>query len=123
MSRLQDCLTAREEQAIDAFMQRLTAELDGGVTDVLLFGSKARGEGRPDSDLDVVVLVDRTDYAFKHAILWLAAEISLDYDVLLSPRVIPLEAWRKMVEADTLFYRSVASEGIALQPPASRHPR
>ena len=95
-------------------MQRLMAESDGGVTDVFLFGSKARGEGRPDSDLDVVVLVDRTDYAFKQTILWLAAEISLDYDVLLSPRVIPLEAWRKMVEADTLFYRSVASEGIAL---------
>ena len=89
-------------------------EFGNDVADVNLFGSKVRGEARPDSDLDVVVLVDRTDYAFKQAILWLAAEISLDYDVLLSPRVIPPAAWRKMVEADTLFYRSVASEGIPL---------
>ncbi len=53
-------------------------------------------------------------YAFKQAILWLATEISLDYDVLLSPRVIPPEAWQKMVEADTLFFRSVSSESIPL---------
>jgi predicted nucleotidyltransferase len=120
MNRLKDCLTSREEQAIKAFVQRLTAELDGDVADVLLFGSKARGEAKPDSDLDVFVRVDRSDYAFKQAILWLAAEVSLDYDVLLSPRVVPPEAWRKMVEADTLFYRSVASEGIPLLARASQ---
>jgi predicted nucleotidyltransferase len=114
MGRLKDCLMPREEQAIEAFVQRLRAELDDGVADVRLFGSKARGEARPDSDLDVFVLVDRSDYAFKRAILWLAAEVSLAYDVLLSPRVVPPESWRRMVEADTLFYRSVASEGIPL---------
>jgi predicted nucleotidyltransferase len=76
--------------------------------------SVARGEARPDSDLGVFVLVDRSDYAFKQAILWLAAETSLAYGVLLSPRVVPQEAWRKMVEADILFYRAVTSEGIPL---------
>ena len=114
MSQLDDCLTPTEARALEAFLQRLKAELDGDVADVLLFGSKARGEARPDSDLDVCVLVDRSDYAFKQAILWLAAEISLDFDVLLSPRVVPPEAWRKMAEANTLFYRSIASEGISL---------
>jgi predicted nucleotidyltransferase len=116
MSRLNDCLTPKEEKALEAFVQRLVTEFGKDVVDVNLFGSKVRGEARPDSDLDVLVLVDRSDYALKHAILWLAAEISLDYDLLLSPRVVPPKAWRKMVEADTLFYRSIVSEGIPLLP-------
>jgi len=37
----------------------------------------------------MLVLVSRPDYDLRHAILWLAAEISLTHDVLLNPRVIP----------------------------------
>lgn len=109
-------LSSKEEQALKTFVQRLLVEFDQDVTDVRLFGSKARGEADPDSDLDVLVLVKRSDYALKHAILWLAAEISLAFDVLLSPRVIPPQSWQKMQEAGTLFYRSVSVEGIPLFP-------
>ena len=114
MSRPGERLAAKDQEAIEAFVQRLLAEFGQGVTDVRLFGSKVRGEAGPDSDLDVLVLVNRSDYTFKRAILWLAAEISLTYDVLLSPRVIPPEAWQRMAEADTLFYRSVSLESIPL---------
>lgn len=97
-----------------AFVERLMAELGHGVNDVRLFGSKARGEAGPDSDVDLLVLVNRSDYAFKQAVLRLAAEVSLAYDVLLSPRVITPQAWQLMAEADTLFYRSVSRESLPL---------
>jgi predicted nucleotidyltransferase len=114
MNHLNEHLSVNEKKAVEIFVQRLLAEFGQDVADVRLFGSKARGEAGPDSDLDILVLVKRSDYAFKHAILWLAAEISLAYDVLLSPRVVSPEAWQKMVQADTLFYRTVSSEGIPL---------
>jgi predicted nucleotidyltransferase len=121
MSRPSKYLSSKDEKALDTFVQRLLVEFDQDVTDVRLFGSKARGEASSDSDLDILVLVNRPDYALKHAILWLAAEISLTFDVLLSPRVISPEAWQKMVAADTLFYRSVSAESIPLlaSPPAT----
>jgi predicted nucleotidyltransferase len=114
MSRSSKHLSAKEKKAVRAFVQRLVAELGQDVTDVRLFGSKARGEAGADSDLDILVLVKRSDYSLKHAILWLASEISLTFDVLLSPRVIPPQSWQKMVEADTFFYRSVSVESIPL---------
>lgn len=117
MRHLSEYLSPNEERAIEVFVRRLQAEFGQDVTDVRLFGSKARGEAGPDSDVDVLVLVKRPDYALKHAILWLAAEVSLAYDVLLSPRVVPLAAWQKMGQADTLFYRTVRSEGIPLLTP------
>ncbi len=114
MSRSSKHLSSKEKKAVEAFVQQLVAGFGQDVTDVRLFGSKARGEAGPDSDLDILVLVQRSDYSPKHAILWLASEISLTFDVLLSPRVIPLQSWQKMVEADTLFYRSVSVESIPL---------
>jgi predicted nucleotidyltransferase len=112
-------LSPEEEKAIETFVRRLRADFGQDLTDVRLYGSKARGEARSDSDLDILVLVTRSDYPLKHAILWLAAEISLAYNVLLSPRVVPPEAWRKMARANTLFFRAVQAEGISLHPPPS----
>jgi predicted nucleotidyltransferase len=101
------------------FAQRLRAEFGQCVTDVRLFGSKARGEASADSDIDVLVLINRSDYATKHGILWLAAEVSLAFNVLINPRVIPLHSWQKMSEAEALFYRSVSAESLPLFPSVS----
>ena len=118
MSRLSEHLAPNEERAIEAFVQRLVADFGQDVTDVRLFGSKVRDEASSDSDVDILVLVGRSDYALKHAILWLAAEISLTYETLLNPRVVPLEAWQKMGRADTLFYRTVCVESVPLLTPS-----
>lgn len=117
MTPLSEHLSVDEAKAVDIFVQRLQSRFAHDVIDVRLFGSKARNESNADSDLDVLILVSRPDYDLKHAILWLAAEISLAYDVLLSPRVVPPQAWREMVQRDTLFYRDVHAEGIPLLAP------
>lgn len=114
MSHPSERLSPNEERAIQVFVKRLLAEFGQGVTDVRLFGSRARGEAGPDSDVDILVLVKHPDYALKHAILWMAAEVSLAYDTLLSPRVVPSAAWQQMRQADTLFHRTICSEGIPL---------
>jgi uncharacterized protein len=117
MTQPSEQLSLDESKAVAVFVRRLMAEYGQEVTDVRLFGSKARGEAGPDSDLDLFVLVERADYPLKHAILWLAAEVSLSHDVLLSPRVVPLEAWQMMAEANTLFYRTICREGLPLSLP------
>jgi predicted nucleotidyltransferase len=111
-------ISSTEEQALDAFVRQLLDELEPEITDIRIFGSKARGDAGPESDLDVLVLVRDPAYALKHRILWIAADISLEYNVLLSPRIIPPAAWNEMAEADTLFFRTVCAESIPLLAPA-----
>ena len=47
-----------QEAMLDALKQNIIALLPSG-TSVLLFGSRARGTHRPDSDWDLLVLLDR----------------------------------------------------------------
>ncbi|HIC90083.1 MAG TPA: nucleotidyltransferase domain-containing protein [Anaerolineae bacterium] len=51
-------LTPAEVRALDEFCHRLLHAMPGQVRDLVLFGSRARGEGRPGSDLDLLVVLD-----------------------------------------------------------------
>ncbi|MGD9100066.1 MAG: nucleotidyltransferase domain-containing protein [Anaerolineae bacterium] len=106
---LDDLLTSQERQAVEAFVQALRQQYPDRIRQVLLFGSKARGDSHPDSDIDLLILVDDDHWRFSHAISKMAARISLNRDVLLGPRVISQARW-----PSTILYRTVADEGIPL---------
>jgi hypothetical protein len=46
----------------------------------------------------------------------LAARVSLEYDVLLGPRVIGRERWERMERDRFGLYQSIITEGIPLKP-------
>ena len=105
-------LPFRERQALQEFVAYLRKRLSNQVEFVALFGSKARGDSGPDSDVDVLVVLSREDREIRREILIAAARLSLEYDVLLSPRVIGAERWEKM--RDFSLYRNVQRESVSL---------
>jgi len=80
----------------------------------VLFGSKARGDSRPWSDIDILFVVDEEDWPFRQEISTLAARVSLEYDVLIGPRVIGQERWERMKQQHVGLYQRIAAEGIPL---------
>jgi predicted nucleotidyltransferase len=83
---------------------------------MILFGSKARGDAHAYSDIDVLLIVDREDWLFSHAISSIAADVSLAYDVLIGPRVIGQERWARMRHRRITLYENVQADGIELLP-------
>ncbi|MGY6216602.1 nucleotidyltransferase family protein [Methylolobus aquaticus] len=77
-------------QAARRFTAALAQEFD--VADALVFGSQARGESRPDSDVDIAVLLHGTPGRRVDAALRMAA---IAFDVLLETGVViePLPLW------------------------------
>ncbi len=106
---LDDLLTPQERQAVDALVQSLRQQYPERIREIMLFGSKARGDSSPDSDIDILILVDDDHWRFSHAISKIAARISLHRDVLLGPCVISQARW-----TSTILYRTAADEGILL---------
>jgi predicted nucleotidyltransferase len=89
------------------------AELYGArLQGVYLFGSYARGEAGPESDVDVLVVLDRIDgYGEEVARSGeLIAELSLEHEASIAPVFVTADAWR---EADTVFLANVREEAVA----------
>jgi hypothetical protein len=60
------------------------------------------------------VIFKSDDWHLSHAISTLAADVSLEYDVLIGPRVIGQERWERMKQHHFSLYQNVAAEGIPL---------
>src|SRR5882724_6732800 len=66
------------------------------VERVVLFGSKARGQDSPESDIDLLVLTRRTlGQAEKAGIVEALFDLQLELDVVLSTLVASLEEWEE----------------------------
>lgn len=83
--------------------------------EVILYGSEARNEARPDSDIDLLILVDGDKLTLKQedAITTPLYELELQTGVAISPIVMLKKQWanRPMI---TPFYLNVMKEGIKL---------
>lgn len=81
---------------------------------VILYGSYARGDFSEDSDVDIVALVrgNREKLQEQLKIVWdQTYDLGLDYDVVLSPAVIPYEEFKRYQEV-LPYYRNIAIEGV-----------
>ena len=109
-----DRLNPKERDAILEFVHLLEERFGDRISSVALFGSKARGESIPDSDLDLLVVVDSDDWRVHKKIRYLAADISLKYELDLSPRVWSVAHRREMETINSLLHQNIQKDGINL---------
>lgn len=80
----------------------------------ILFGSRARGDARPDSDWDVLILLDkdRITKEDNDMVGYPLVELGWDIDEDINPILYTESHWRK--SSFTPFHHNVTNEGIAL---------
>lgn len=81
----------------------------------ILFGSEARGDARPDSDIDLLILVDkdRVSLSDESYITDDLYNIEFETGVMINPKVITRKQW-DLAGKFTLFYQNVMKEGVLL---------
>lgn len=94
------------------YAQMVRAGLDQQVHSIVLFGSQARGDARPGSDYDFVVVLDRADLEARDKVSAAGATVLAETDQLCSALVYTPAQWN-LVQQSPLGW-NIAREGIVL---------
>ena len=80
---------------------------------MILFGSQARGDARPDSDWDLLVLLNKAKKEFEDEDIYgyPFAELGLKYDTYISAKVFSIKDWETH---PSIFRYNVEREGIEI---------
>jgi predicted nucleotidyltransferase len=107
-------LTPAEQSAVGEFVAKARALLGDDLHEVRLFGSRARGEGTSESDVDLALIVTPKGRARRYEVYDLAYDIGLEHSVLLAPTVITREALDELRARERQFARDLDHEGVVL---------
>jgi uncharacterized protein (UPF0332 family)/predicted nucleotidyltransferase len=109
-----EVLRPEEAQAVEEFKEKLLAALPDQVRDIILFGSKARGDGHPESDIDLLVVLENPTKEQTNTVYDITFDILFDRGVDLSAITFSQEEAMRKRELGTPLMHNVAEEGIVI---------
>jgi DNA polymerase sigma len=85
------------------------------LSELILFGSRARGDADPDSDMDVVVLVQgEITKEIRDHVSDCAWEAGFEQGVIVVPVAFSREEWETGPERSSLLAAAVTAEGLKI---------
>ena len=108
-------LKESEQRALIEYETQLRQRYNDLIVSIILFGSKARGDAREGSDVDLLVVVNSDDWRLHKELRRLAARVSLRYDLVLSTRIMSQAHFDELRERQTLLFQNIEKDGIKLR--------
>ena len=105
-------LAENEERALKQLRGELFARYS--IIDFRIYGSKARGEERRDSDLDVMIEIPDYDRAIVDEIDDIVYRINLEHDVFISALVFGKDELEEGPMSEAPIYKVIQREGVPL---------
>lgn len=101
-----------ESPALNYFVERIRKDLGANLVEIVLFGSKARGDDEEGSDYDCLVVVREYNHAVKDQVDDAAGDTLYEFSEVIS--AFPITAEERVKRNWDPFYQAIAQEGIAL---------
>jgi predicted nucleotidyltransferase len=107
-------LSIKEREIVERFRQIIECRFPAEIVDVLVFGSKARGDATNESDIDVLVTTLSNNWKTGDAIRDIGYGIDDEIDYKLSIQVISKAHFDYLRQNNFQFARNIENEGIAV---------
>jgi predicted nucleotidyltransferase len=101
-----------EEEAIREFAAEVDEALEGRVDRVVVFGSYARGEQLPGSDVDLLIVLEERVEGDQSTVADIAGRYFLEHEMLLAPKLITSDKLEE--QKDFSFFKRIREEGVAV---------
>jgi predicted nucleotidyltransferase len=109
--KMNEVLSTNELDAIYKLKNELLKSFP--EVELILFGSKARGDFEEFSDIDILILVDKNiDHRLKDNIIEITYDIELSNDIVFGFIIENKKSWRSSKYKVTPLYQNVQREGI-----------
>lgn len=109
-------LSEGERRTLEAFLSDLQERYGRLVEEVILFGSKARGDAEEESDMDLLVLVRSGDWHLGWDIPALAARSSFvrGREGVISAKVMSIRQYAQLRRLQSPLYQNIRADGVRL---------
>jgi predicted nucleotidyltransferase len=106
-------LKKKEKKALEEFRQVLLQKFP--YVEIILYGSKARGDDKEFSDIDLLVLLDdEINNSLEEEIFSTAFEIELKYDVVFGLLIESKSFWKSDLAKAMPIHWNIDREGISV---------
>jgi predicted nucleotidyltransferase len=105
-------LTEEEQAWLDAYREALNKQHPEAVKEIVIYGSKARGQAHADSDLDVLLIVKNNAAGLKRDLRWIGYLLAAQTDVLPSILAYSEEEWERRKRSGSTFRKAVERDGV-----------
>ena len=106
-------LEQREEIAIEAVARILRSQFP--VEEIILFGSKARGDHDVFSDIDLLLVTTKPlHWREEKAIVETLFDIGMTHDVIFTPLFVSKEEWQGGLFAQFPIYTEILRDGAVI---------
>jgi uncharacterized protein len=109
-------MNERDRSIILELKKRLPDDVRDHIRKVVAFGSRVRGEGSEDSDLDLLILVDQKMPELEGKIEDIAYQVMWDHDFkpIIFIKVFTEAGYRNSLAEGFSFYKNIEREGVSL---------
>lgn len=107
-------MSLASQEDIEKFASEVRAEFKERLEEVILYGSYARDEHVPGSDIDIAVLVTRKKNDDREKVFDIADKFREEKNLKFSPRIFEKQNFTEKVENSWSFYSNVKDEGVEI---------
>jgi len=101
-------------QALEELVDQLRSLLCQNLLQIRLYGSWARQQADPSSDVDLAVVVQHLNFGTWQEVYRIVAQLSLRHDLVLSVNLLSQQEWEELQRLRTLYARNLQEEGVLL---------
>lgn len=104
------------QRLIEQYIMEIKKIYGTHLRKIILYGSYARGDFRPDSDIDIMILLDMSDMDIKvysQKLSYMTYDFNLDNDLDIKPIAKSENHFTKWL-VNYPFYANISKEGVVL---------